>query len=157
MKNNVKIQDDTQSLQSCVSVSVTDKDFRIGNLINYRIVDKMDERQEWLEVSEIDYDDLRIFGIKDKMNNDYQPIPLTEYWIKKLGFFCYGKKRNWFDIDISKGYEMSINTDGKISIGQNGNWTSLNFINKIEYVHQLQNIYHALTGSDLQIGNLTEH
>ena len=33
MKNNVKIQDNTQSLQSCVSVSVTD--LRIGNLLHY--------------------------------------------------------------------------------------------------------------------------
>jgi len=138
-----KLKTDTQSLQSCVSVSVTD--LRIGNYYSY------------------DDDAIKLDGslLATYLQNDCDlylyPIPLTEYWIKKLGFFCYGKKRNWFDIDISKAYEMSINTDGKISIGKNGNWTSLNFINKIEYVHQLQNIYHALTGYELQIGSITEH
>lgn len=113
------------------------KDLRIGNLISSKMSG--------------------ILTIESMPNNidmsRYEPIPLTEYWIKKLGFFCYGKKRSWYDIIISKGYEMSINTDGKISIGQNGNWTTLNFINKMEYVHQLQNIYFVLTGEELIIKN----
>ena len=59
-------------------------ELRIGNLVNYLIIDEVDKRKQWYEVSEIDYDDLRILNNKHEMNKDYQPIPLTEesleYW-----------------------------------------------------------------------------
>ena len=150
MKNNVKVQDDTQSLQSCVSVSVTDKEFRIGNLINYRIVDKMDERQEWLEVSEIDYDDLRIFGLKDKINNDYQPILLTKEWLLRFGF-KFHKNMFHYKIHFRIGFKKSFNKGFDLFIDDNL------LGNEIQYVHQLQNLYFALTGFELQISSITEH
>jgi hypothetical protein len=124
------------------------KEFRIGNLINYRIVDKMDERQEWLEVSEIDYDDLRIFGIKDKIDNDYQPIPLTEEWLLKFGIknanFIHEIKPQIVHIYSINKWFFAINEDGNIRMLH-----PVNEIN-IKYVHQLQNLYFALTGTELE-------
>ena len=115
-------------------------ELRIGNLINYRIVDKMDERQEWFEVSEIDYDSLRILGIKDEINQDYQPIPLTEKWLLNFGFVLYLKLVYIFKhharIRITKQFELLL--DGNLWI-------------KLESVHQLQNLYFALTNEELTI------
>jgi hypothetical protein len=69
------------------------KDLRIGNLVNYKIVDKLDSRKEWYEVSKIDIDDLRVLQVKDEMNQDYKPIPLTEEWLLKFGFDGFHKRK----------------------------------------------------------------
>jgi hypothetical protein len=118
-------------------------DFRIGNLINYKIVDNLDSRKEWFEVSEIDHDDLRVLVIKHKMNQDYQSIILTEEWLLKFGFkeTKEDKKIKWF-----------VKNRLEIVIGE------VNFIvydhlvlKHIKYIHQLQNLHFALTGKELKI------
>jgi hypothetical protein len=134
-----------------VSKSVTDKDFRIGNLINYRIVDKMDERQEWLEVSEIDYDDLRIIGAKHEMNQDYQIIELTENWLERLGFSVIsessaGKRYGYvidgiFSSDLTFTFWKTTKEAGKFFRGDL----------ELKSVHQIQNLYFALTGRELTV------
>lgn len=119
-------------------------ELRIGNLVNYRIIDEIDERKEWLEVSEIDYDDLRILGIKDEMNNDYQPIPLTEEWLLKFSFDnlgTFGFARGDFKLEFTKN----------IITKQDCNfifWINLRII-RLYSVHQLQNLYFALIGEEL--------
>jgi len=126
-------------------------DLRLVNLVNYRIVDEFDERKEWLEVSTIDYDDLRILEIENINNQDYQPIKLTEEWLLKLGFNklenhiptyykCFG------DL-ILDDYEFSFN----ISVDWKLNYFITVFGRKItiKYVHQLQNLYFALTDEEL--------
>jgi hypothetical protein len=108
-------------------------DLRIGNLFYYRVVDQLDPKKEWFEVSKIDYDDLRVIGIKDEMNQDYQPIPLTEEWLLKFGF------------DVKEPVLIS-------------SWKFSPFcdtiITKCEYVHQLQNLYFALIGTELIVKDL---
>lgn len=123
------------------------QDFRIGNLVNYKIVDELDPRKEWFEVSEIDYDDLRILGIKDEMNKDYQPIPLTEEWLLKFGFkLHYGT----YTIKTNRG-TITIEEDlAEIS----NEFSNTGFNAPCKYVHQLQNIYHALTGEELTLKEL---
>ena len=134
-----------------VSKSVTDKEFRIGNLINYRIVDKMDERKEWLEVSEIDYDDLRIIGAKHEMNQDYQIIELTEKWLERLGFSVInessaGKRYGYvidgiFSSDLTFTFWKTTKEAGKFFRGDL----------ELKSVHQIQNLYFALTGRELTV------
>ena len=134
-----------------VSKSVTDKEFRIGNLINYRIVDKMDERKEWLEVSEIDYDDLRIIGVKHEMNQDYQIIELTEKWLERLGFSVInessaGKRYGYvidgiFSSDLTFTFWKTTKEAGKFFRGDL----------ELKSVHQIQNLYFALTGRELTV------
>jgi hypothetical protein len=119
-------------------------DLRIGNLFYYRVVDQLDERKEWFEVSEIDYDDLRVIGIKDEMNQDYQPIPITEEWLLKFGF----KKYITGDIYPTFTKNMLNWNDGIFYLIRYG------FINHIKHVHQLQNLYFALTGIELTIKDL---
>ena len=138
-----KLKTDTQLPQTIVSKSVTDKEFRIGNFINYRIVDKMDERKEWLEVSEIDHDDLRIFGIKYETNQDYQPIEITEDWLCKLGFNKTGGTYEFID-----GLVELVFHKGEVFEVIEGQWKSFKHI---KHLHQLQNLYFALTGRELTV------
>lgn len=113
-------------------------ELRIGNWVNYRIYDKLDNPQEYFDLSQVDAIDLQTLD-----NHYYQPIPITEEWLVKLGFI------NW---DINAW----IN---KISLHkQDGVYWHHSYSGHeicLEYVHQLQNLYFALTGEELQINETT--
>ena len=72
--------------------------------------------------------------------NRYEPIPLTEEWLLKFGF----KSKSY-------GYgdsEWKQWNNGKITL--NGFRETLSGVD-CEYIHQLQNLYFALTGEELEI------
>lgn len=87
-----------------------------------------------------------------------QPIPLTEEWLLKFGFkeisFTQDRNRDWykmFEIDYTSEL-VSLNYYTKT------NYCRFNFDigygNKnvdLYYVHQLQNLYFALTNNELKI------
>lgn len=97
-------------------------------------------------------------SLEENSNNneidDYmiQPIPLTEEWLLKFGFKEYkdfGHKTGCFDY-INFGFSYLIDTK-KIRIMHKGNNMSHILQNEVHYVHQLQNLYFALTGEELKI------
>jgi len=73
--------------------------------------------------------------------NSYQPIPLTEEILIKCGFQCKPKtlsivnKSGHCTIELSRGNFTFKHKDGKAVI---------------KYLHQLQNLYFALTGEELK-------
>jgi len=76
--------------------------------------------------------------------DSFIPIPLTEEWLLKFGF---EKNDNNQFILMEGSVDILFNKD------LNG-WTcdGINFsINMTEYVHQLQNLYFALTGEELKL------
>lgn len=129
------------------------KELRIGNLVydpnHYGgglqiLIDKIDlchENKEW-------WDDL-------------QPIPLTDEWLVRFGFkrknvssvFSDGSIAAHYDIDgfyvsvnfVFYGDELSIEIDYCCGEGND----SIVIRDGIKYVHQLQNLYYCLTGSEL--------
>ena len=114
------------------------QELRIGNYVEYRIQDELDERKEWLELSTIDATDLVI--LESGIDEDFRPIPLTEEILLKFGFL---KDDNFYHLNniwISNFYENYFSLDGFDET-------------KIEYVHQLQNLYFALTGEELKFKN----
>lgn len=74
--------------------------------------------------------------------HDYEGILLTTEWLEKFGFEkpknrdCYIKKR----LQVWKQMAYLIEEDTLIA-----HWIPV----KLEYVHQLQNLYFALTGEEL--------
>lgn len=108
-------------------------DYKIGNYIK--------------EPGQDDDKPFQIWGIyhekgNDKINNlpinYFQPIPLTESELIKLGF---------------KNYDCEFTKSGFDIYGFNDN-TRFEFANhdfpiKIDFVHELQNLYFALTGQEL--------
>jgi hypothetical protein len=92
---------------------------------------------------------------EDKM---IQPIPLTEEWLVKFGFEEYSKH-------INGDFELCIKSDkpsqhivvrvyrGGFSVFNHSecDFTQIQFINRVKHVHQLQNLYFALTGEELTI------
>jgi hypothetical protein len=88
----------------------------------------------------------------EKWQKEFEPIPLTEEWLTKFGF-----TEAMFDYTIHTGefYNGSI---GLLSIAGNTGKFQLQYEMKctqttIKYVHQLQNLYFALTGVELQLSS----
>ena len=134
MENSVKIKDDTQSLQSCVSVSVTD--LRIGNLIMRfnKIYEVWNLSRKDLELDS----QINDHHVKYCTYDELKPIPLTEEWLLKL-------KDTPIYMD-KEGFVIFKNSYSYAFI-----WEDYPFL------HQLQNLYFSITGCELQISSLTEH
>ena len=83
--------------------------------------------------------------------NYWQAIPLTEEWLLKLGFNeIKNEPRKWFRIKTKKQgvyLEVSIKEKRVILFKDKGGCYS-DFIFP-KYVHQLQNLYFALTQTEL--------
>jgi hypothetical protein len=109
------------------------KDLRIGNYY----LDINDN------LSEISGYELWQMTTKENKGNlgimEYQPIPLTEDWLLKFGF------EGW---DLGK-YTIIL-TNGNFFDFQNG-LEGVPIAKNIKHVHQLQNLYFALTGEELKI------
>lgn len=76
-----------------------------------------------------------------------KPIPLTEDWLIKFGF---KPVKNGVEIKVIEEY-VKINSffNGKpLTLEIDGRRAPLR---NIKYVHQLQNLYFALTGEELEI------
>lgn len=129
------------------------KELRIGNFVTYK--------NNEVIVTGVTNDPLIMFNIDGQgyfgdHEKEFNPIPLTEKWLIKFGF--EKKQINTKNIglvdylsplDIQSDYGCTIDLDenqvwlrdcdgGKIGV-------------QIQYVHQLQNLYFALTGEELTI------
>jgi len=82
-------------------------------------------------------DIIRISAILENQDLQIQPIPLTEEWLLKFG---YTKISN----------SSFMNSGHGIWICNNLFMCDKNGIN-LKHVHQLQNLYFALTGEELEI------
>ena len=85
--------------------------------------------------------------------NNFKPIPLTEEWLLRLGFDIssssgYNIKNNGIEIDIWFNDDGLINDIQISSTNISGAYPN---IKHFQYVHQLQNLYFALTNEELQI------
>ena len=88
---------------------------------------------------------LLLYGIE----NEFKLIPLTEEWLLKFGF---EKSMSWTYVIELKGNLKLV-----YYLGEKG-WSigfkSYSDFSNLEYVHQLQNLYFALTGEELKPQNI---
>jgi len=117
-------------------------ELRIGNLVNYKIVDKLDERKKWFEPCEIDAVDLQV------IDSDYQPIPLTEEWLLKFGFKYSLRLDDFMFKDKNDIFEIQSYKKGFLNLVL---WHDNEILQELKYVHQLQNLYFALTNEELTL------
>lgn len=124
-------------------------ELRIGNRLEYYIGT---EGIEWQDTT-IDAQDL--LWLEDQeahFNKCHRFIPLTEEWLLKFGFKSIGELHPTFR---RKQYiiEDGIFREGRYSLRQIMNKEdSLCICNgRLQFVHQLQNLYFALTGEELTV------
>lgn len=82
------------------------------------------------------WDNLK-YGLSDHLKDKVtiEPIPLTEQWLKDFGF--HNNDGSWF----LESYHIHRNKYDK-------GWHVSPYAD-VEYIHQLQNLYFALTGEEL--------
>jgi len=151
---------------SLIKIVMKTRELRIGNLVRCIKGDK--EIEPIFSI----YNQNNIFAINTWTLDWYEPIPLTEEWLLKFGFEInsvtfMGKSENRYEIRLSS-HELDIHIDKKthiyeqtdivIKLNPNETWLNYNvFIyhaniklkKPLQYVHQLQNLYFALTGEEL--------
>lgn len=131
-------------------------ELRIGNIINQGAM----YGEQAIEAYQIyNYSLFEKGGKVAEYYKDWQPIELTEEWIEKIGFefFDYGVADNiimreyFLNKSITVRYKICLNSDGfnEFSIEVMGREMLLN--GDVRYLHQLQNLYFAITGEELQI------
>ena len=117
------------------------KDLRIGNLIKWISTNTVEVVQE-----------INSCGKYHLINNvqiiDAEPIELTEEWLFRFGFERH-ELDNWFYLKIINDWtRLNININGSVcelSISNHG------AVINVTYVHQLQNLYYALTQTELTL------
>ena len=118
------------------------KELRIGNWIcSDTSFFGETKKREW----QVSLDDLQ--SISD-FPQDYDPIPITEEWLLKFGYECFNGRSLY-----SKG-DDDLHIDFEYGSAQFRDSTSDGYNHvgiAITYVHQLQNLYFALTGKELEI------
>jgi hypothetical protein len=126
------------------------QELRIGNyLIRYLEVDGYVEGEfEYVKIEKeisCEFDGPGDIAIDHFPINHYEPIPLTEEWLLKFGFKKTGMVLR---IDVTPHLEL-CHIIGEMRIQT----ISSEFTNTIpvKYIHQLQNLYFALTGKELEI------
>ena len=110
---------------------INQKEVRIGNYVN--VIGLLPVIVTWQHIKSISEGD-----------NQYRPILIAEYWLLKFGFEPSGRKEE---------YCLSKNDCNVIISRIQGDWNfiwELSFMGRpIKYVHQLQNLYFAVTGMEL--------
>jgi hypothetical protein len=116
-------------------------ELRIGNCIYFEFNGKS---KTHIVVSR----DINVMELTERVESEsecFKSIPLTEEWLLKLGFERSGDYHNHTEYDNG---ELLLNTNGdKFYLFPSESSSGI----KIQYVHQLQNLYFALKGEELII------
>lgn len=135
------------------------KELRIGNFvlwandiceikgIHTQTVGRTHERDFHFYIHNHSNQNMNYYGVEP---DDIKEIPLTEEWFLKFGFI---KKSNWvkslndvYNLELMKIVLIEycvFHIEKRINTVHN--------LNRIKYVHQLQNLHFALTGEELKI------
>lgn len=131
-------------------------ELRLGNYIIDKIDDDCTIECEVIEISKNG-----TVKIKDSQDdytnkiNQIAPILLTEDWLINFGFKKDDNGNYWIPIEIETWLQLTVIDMFYPMICQAGelshekeNYVSLN---GIQYVHQLQNLFFAITGKELEL------
>jgi len=122
------------------------QDLRIGNLIALK--------GKIVKISAIDHTGgIDYKHIDDKQENEFirnlydpsaLPIPLTEEWLERLGFVYKDKGFEGWYSPMVKGLSVRVYVSEKA-------FKYSHSVTPILFVHQVQNLYHTLTGEELTL------
>ena len=119
-------------------------ELRIGNIVNPlcpAIVKSLSSIENECCCKKIAEESVLINGIILSLN-DIEPIPLTEEWLLHFRFKYY---RSWNYWQIKGQHRLKVHSSNI------GFYFRERFHFEIQHVHQLQNLYFALTGEELII------
>ncbi len=113
----------------------------IGNLVNLVSLDG-DVLEIEIMASDIEFCDEN----ENDFNICYKPILITGEWLLKFGFKHALSGMEKFPLKTINRMKADSLTEYELCIGVENLW-----LTKIKYIHQLQNLYYALTGEELTL------
>jgi hypothetical protein len=126
-------------------ITMKANELRIGNVVNIVNTTKDFLGRVWYSDALISHED--IYDIARGNGYQYNPMPLTEEWLVKFGF-----KYDTDNDKLCKSLHIDIlsfrASEGHMCLESQGYRT---LYKHIKYVHQLQNLYFALKGEELEI------
>lgn len=126
------------SCQTAVSGSAFSiHDLKCGNILNY------DTAEGEILPTVIDWQDLKWLAEDPKgFNLVYSPVYLSGEWLEKLGF----------DKIENETHKVRVGLDGDDFIKNQMTYQfNRQFVCKVKYVHELQNLHYSLTGVMLSL------
>ena len=86
-------------------------------------------------------------------NEEYHPIPLTPEWLERCGFeyLPFAKDISLFSFYKRSEFELIIVNEGIVCEYEQGVFYYSNERRPVKYVHQLQNLFFALIGEELNV------
>jgi hypothetical protein len=126
-------------------------ELRIGNLVHFIFTNETVEilginAHESNNKSIYNTISFRSFNLYCESFETIKPIPLTEEWLLNLGFPLKG----FYRLQVTYFLELCWNPHDKtlnLQTKKNGFTED----SKVKYVHELQNLYFALTGKELTL------
>lgn len=142
-------------------------ELRIGNIVNFLCNDNLDERKEWYAPIVIDWYDINYLAVREEINKGlepdkeakvlYKPIELSEEILLKCGFICTEDSETSRVFSIGENivtYDHLVSLTWIKHLDGKGLYPYPFYRNRahiIKYLHQLQNLYYELTGTELKI------
>ena len=125
------------------------KELRIGNLVNYE--------QKTHRIIGINQTECESIWVNSKTHLDVythkysqtEPIPITEEWLLKFGFTEYADY--YIYLHDFQNQSIIVKFFAGSWVFYQGFLNDFNELTGVKYIHQLQNLYFALTGQQLEI------
>lgn len=123
------------------------REIRFGNIVEVKVNGDWEQTSIWGFYGNGQFariDDGKTSPLTAK---DYRPIPLTEKWLRRFSLINDDPKHK---ANFKGGFMFYVGRfrfTNSVSEGFNNHELSLT----IKYVHQLQNLYFALTGEELAV------
>lgn len=137
-----------------MAVDIIPTELRIGNWV-YEKYKSYKEPGRWVptQVYTLDKEDVnKTYGWECEVSyEDTKGIELDPIWILKLGFTSIEGKENIYHINDG-AYQLSYDVNNSLFYVHLDKDMGYGYVcGHLKYVHQLQNLYFAITGEELKI------
>ncbi len=123
-------------------------ELRFGNYIRFN--EYFDG--ELMEPNEKALDEEDMWMLWDDGLPDISPIPLTEEWLRRLGFSDKNYKEGYIGIDVGDtDFVLNKPHDNWLHFGWDFKYGGWPRQKSFEFVHELQNFFFVLTGKELEL------
>lgn len=128
---------------------INNRELRIGNILMFE--------GYYIKVSEITYDGFKAEGMVNPSEEEavhIKPVLLDKNSVLRLGLHeQWGFHRYAIDIDVPEYIQLRVDTAQATIVGIGSQFDESLYLKleRIKYVHELQNLYNILTGNELTI------
>lgn len=123
------------------------QDLRIGNIVKNPSWNK--------EINYIVLDDFELWNRFPEIFENIEPIEITEEWLLKFGFEEHSVYQKVFykpsTLPDKNLFWFSMIIGSNVILRDMREFHEMAILNEVLYVHQLQNLYFALTGEELTL------